>query len=358
MQSLYNRNGKLLALTFISFVVLLTACSYDMKDIGPKAQASFTATPISGQMNRYLLSSTSQNAFMFDWDKGAGFKRTASTDTVYFPKVGTYTIRLLAYGPGGVDSASQTIDVTANDPAAFAVASFTATPIAGQANKYLLTSTSQYASGLEWDKADGKGYVKASATDTAYFPLKGAYTVKLRATGVVNVDSTTRVINVATDDPSYITTFKLLTSHGWKFDPNPTANAILVGTESNPAEYYAGGPLATCQLDDIYTFSTNNTLTYKADGETFNAGNVAPNYTCSADRSFSNVSFTYSETVAVGRAGIATITLSGAPPTNFIGVTDVPAENVYRIISISPTSLVLRAGDGSGNVNQLKMIPE
>jgi PKD repeat protein len=356
MQFLPGKNSKLLSL--LSFILLLASCSYDMKDIGPKATASFTVAPVSGRTNTYLLTSTSQNAFLFDWDKGSGYVRSKTTDTVYFPTKGNYTIKLLAYGPGGVDSAAQTINVTASDPASIAVASFTMTPITGQANKYLLTSTSLYASALEWDKADGKGFVKGALTDTAYFPLKGSYTIRLRATGLTNTSIATQAVNVAADDPAFVTTFKLLTSHGWKLDPGATANAIIVGTENNPAEYYAGGPLATCQVDDIYTFNANNTLTYNANGQTFNAGNVAPNYVCSNDRSYSNVAFTYSETVAAGRAGIATITLSGAPPTNFIGVTDVPVENVYRIISISSTSLVLRAGNGSGTVDQFKMIPQ
>lgn len=275
MRYFINKKNKATLSVLIALVTFLSACSYDIKDIGPKATAAFTVTPITGQTNRYLLTSTSQNAFIY-----------------------------------------------------------------------------------EWDKANGKGYVRTKATDTAYFADKGTYIIKLMAYGPGGIDSTTQSVVVANDDPAGFTPFKLLTTRSWKLDPVATANAVTVGTENNPAEYYAGGPLADCQTDDVYTFSPNNTLTYKANGATFNAGNVAPNYSCAADKSYNNVAFNFTNAVSGGLAGIATIQLTGTPPTNFIGVTDVPAENVYRIISISQTAMVLRAGNGSGTVFQFKFIAQ
>lgn len=147
-------------------------------------------------------------------------------------------------------------------------------------------------------------------------------------------------------------------SKSWKLDPAPGANAIIVGTEANPAQYYGGGPLdPTCQTDDIYTFSTADKVTYNANGSTFNGGNVPPNYNCGADRSYTDVSYTFGPTTG-GVAGLATLQLPPVPPTIFIGTTDVPAENMYRIIEISSNKLVLRAGNGSGTVFQFKFIPQ
>lgn len=148
-------------------------------------------------------------------------------------------------------------------------------------------------------------------------------------------------------------------SKNWKLDPTGGANAIIVGTESNPAQYFGGGGLDGCQTDDTYTFSTNNKLTYNAAGATFNGGNVAPNYNCGSDRSYTDLDYGFAATTG-GVAGIATITLptASAPPTHFIGVTDVPSENVYRIIEISTTKMTLRAGNGSGTVFQFKFIAQ
>ena len=112
-------------LTIAGFLVagcglLFSACEYDIKDLGPKPVASFTVTPVTGQVNRYVLTSTSQNAFRFDWDKanGAGYVQGNSTDTVYFPDAGNYKVKLFAYGQSGIDSSSQNIVVAADDPAA------------------------------------------------------------------------------------------------------------------------------------------------------------------------------------------------------------------------------------------------
>jgi hypothetical protein len=147
-------------------------------------------------------------------------------------------------------------------------------------------------------------------------------------------------------------------SRGWKLDPAPGANSITVGTEGNPAEYYAGGPLeANCQIDDIYTFTTGGLLSYNANGSTFNGGNISPNYNCGSDRSYSNVNYTF-EAVPGGAAGLALITIPQTPPAVFIGTTDVPAENYYRIIDITPNRLILRACNGSGVVFQFRFIPQ
>jgi len=100
--------------------LIFLSCKYELKDLGPKPVASFTVTPISGQVNRYLLTSTSQNAFRYDWDKanGAGYIQGKSIDTVYFSDAGTYTVKLFVFGRNGIDSASQSINVAADDPAA------------------------------------------------------------------------------------------------------------------------------------------------------------------------------------------------------------------------------------------------
>jgi hypothetical protein len=235
-----------------------------------------------------------------------------------------------------------------------ATASFTLTPVAGRVNTYVLQSTSAGAWGFQWDKGTGT-FVKGKEIDTAYFPSKGTYTVKLRAFANGGHTMAEQTVDIAVDDIVNNAQFKLLTATKWKLDASDGANAIIVGTERNPAEYAPGGPLADCQKDDVYTFTTDFKLSYEGNGSTFNAGNLSPNYTCSGDRSYSNVTFTFQPGVSAG-AGIATITTPGLPPANFIGVTD-PSSNTYRIISISATGMVLRSGTASETVHQFKFVP-
>ncbi|HEX5655104.1 MAG TPA: hypothetical protein VFX58_18640 [Chitinophagaceae bacterium] len=101
-------------------MLLFVSCKYDERDLGPKPLASFTVTPVAGQTNKYLLTSTSQNAFRYDWDKanGSGYVKGKEVDTVYFPDRGTYTIKLFVFGHSGIDSAQQDINVVNDDPAA------------------------------------------------------------------------------------------------------------------------------------------------------------------------------------------------------------------------------------------------
>ncbi len=241
-----------------------------------------------------------------------------------------------------------------------AIASFEVAPVTGKLNTYQLKSTSEKAYRYQWDLGDGQGLVSGDATKEAYFLKKGQYDVKLYAYGKGGYDIATVKVSVAEDDLSPILNsaeFKKLTARSWKLDPLSVA-PITVGTENNPAEYFGGGSLEACQADDVYTFAFVDNefkISYKANGATFNAGNVQPNYSCGTDRSYTNVTFTYS--TAVTGAGLATITLPGVPPSVFIGVTDV-SSNHYRIISITDTQLVLRGGKANETVFQFKFVAQ
>lgn len=110
--------------SYLLMIFVLTSffisCKYDVKELGSKPAASFTVTPVTGTPNKYVLTSTSQNAFRYDWDKagGTGYVQGKQVDTVYFPYLGSYTVRLFVFGQSGTDSAKQVVTVTANDPTA------------------------------------------------------------------------------------------------------------------------------------------------------------------------------------------------------------------------------------------------
>ena len=107
-------------LKIFSILVLTVAffgCSPESEsDLGIRATASFTVTPVAGKVNTFALQSTSQNAFNYQWDKGTGsFAKGNQMDTAYFPLKGTYTVKLRAFGRGGYDSTAQTVSVTVDD---------------------------------------------------------------------------------------------------------------------------------------------------------------------------------------------------------------------------------------------------
>lgn len=112
-----NRLG---ILVLFLWMTAIPGCKYDTTELGPKPDASFTVAPVAGQVNKFLLSSTSTNAFRYQWDKGdgAGFKEGKAVDTAYFPDAGTYIVKLFVFGQSGIDSAMQTVTVATDDPAA------------------------------------------------------------------------------------------------------------------------------------------------------------------------------------------------------------------------------------------------
>lgn len=129
-------------------------------------------------------------------------------------------------------------------------------------------------------------------------------------------------------------------SRTWTLD-NTVANAIIVGTESNPGTYNvsgSAGSVPACQADDEYTFSSTNAFGYDAKGETFTAGV----YTCQPGRTDNSTTFTFGPATGAGLAQL-TLTKTGS----FIGVTDAPTSRVYRILSIDNQHMTLRAGSST-----------
>ncbi|MCB2406512.1 PKD domain-containing protein [Hymenobacter lucidus] len=176
---------------------------------------------------------------------------------------------------------------------------------------------------------------------------------KLRLRGT-NPDGTRTIVTLMPYDAT--APYKQLLTGGssktWMLD-NAADAPITVGTEASPLAYFAGvkpGELPTCQSDDEYTFSTNNTFSYDAKAETFSAG---AGYICKAPETGTSP---YVFGPAAG-AGLAQFVLSRSGA--FIGATDAsPTERVYRILEITDKKMTIRAGSGSagGTVFTIKMV--
>jgi hypothetical protein len=119
MKYIINSKTAKLLIPVIIITTFISCKKYEVRSLMAKPDASFTVTPVAGQVNKYLLTSTSTNSFRYDWDKGTGvFVQGKQIDTVYFSDKGTYTVKLLTYGQSGMDTASQVINVANDDPAA------------------------------------------------------------------------------------------------------------------------------------------------------------------------------------------------------------------------------------------------
>lgn len=99
--------------------LLISACSDNSTsgELGSAPpEASFTVSAVSGQENTYLLESTTEGAFMWQWDfgNGNGWQKGNEIDTAFYSRAGDYEIKLRAFGKAGSDSASKSINVAQN----------------------------------------------------------------------------------------------------------------------------------------------------------------------------------------------------------------------------------------------------
>lgn len=324
------------------------------------SEVSQTVTTVDACSNDFFSKLTTCNFADWTWSNDGDAIRVLSPDAsqVYFSGApagcqADDVFRFSRDGSFAYDANGQTFSVQAGYNcvgAAPNATSFRVVARTGQQPKILLRAPAGVLPFIgTTDPIEGAAYTVVNYTENT-MTLRGV----IEGTGGVLMEIKLRkLVALTIDDIKNLLTGG--SSKGWRLDNTPGANPIIVGTENNPGEYFGGGPLADCQEDDVYTFTASNIINYNANGSTFNGGNIAPNFNCGDDRSYNNVSFTLGPTTG-GLAGLATIQLPGTPPSRFIGVTDVPAENMYRIIEITPTRMVLRAGNGSGVVFQFKFI--
>jgi hypothetical protein len=249
-------------------------------------------------------------------------------------------------------------------------ASFTVTPVSGQVNKYLLTSTSTNSYRYDWDKATGT-YIRGNQVDTVYFPDKGAYTVKLLAYGQSGMSTASQVINVAIDDPAAITPFKILTGNStkkWKLAPE--AGALWIGPSDYSATWWANNlgdvTSRSCLFNDEYTFTkTGSVFSVDTKGDFYvdeEAGNPhpagMPPVGCYANTAIpaqfqawtSGGPFTFTvignDLKVIGTGAHLALYKAATPPDAAVGT---PQSGVtYRIVSLTPTRMVVKLDYGWG----------
>ncbi|UOQ75376.1 PKD domain-containing protein [Hymenobacter sp. 5516J-16] len=227
----------------------------------------------------------------------------------------------------------------------------------GLTTEVIFTSTGPEAFLYQWDFGDGT--VATGKTVTHIYKKSGTVKAQLIAsyregTGLSEVKDVVLPQNVA-----FVK--QLLTGTTgtkiWMLD-NTADAPIIVGTEKNPAEYYAGGKAGTlpaCQADDEFTFTSADVFTYNAKAETYVAATPATATSpavpaaCGAPRS-GNSDFTFGPAVGDGFA-----MLEFKKAGTFIGVTDAP-DLTYRIIDITADRMILRAGKPNGTVFQMKLV--
>ncbi|WP_374164289.1 PKD domain-containing protein [Arcticibacter sp. MXS-1] len=102
----------------LASILAFSACSPEefKADNAPAPTASFTATPLAGQPNKIVLKSTTENAFLWNWDFGNGVKSRKEIDTVLFDQKGTYAVKLVINTKGGAATVTQNLQIENDYP--------------------------------------------------------------------------------------------------------------------------------------------------------------------------------------------------------------------------------------------------
>ncbi|WP_416448408.1 hypothetical protein ACH3PA_02470 [Leeuwenhoekiella sp. A2] len=121
---------KIINIKYFYFIMVLvaagsiTSCQPDEIGSGngladPEVDATFTVTPVEGQPNNFTLQAATENVISSMWNTGDGFYTGDTTEELFLPDAGTYTIYHTAIGRGGeTNTVSQEVVVAQSDPVA------------------------------------------------------------------------------------------------------------------------------------------------------------------------------------------------------------------------------------------------
>lgn len=122
--------SKILSATAILAVAGLALCgctkeansSYEDYAAVDSLAATFTVTPVPGNDTKFVITNTTKGAYVgtrWDVGKGGGAAMGKTSDTIFYPLAGTYTIKMWALDKRGklYSAASASVTTTKNDPA-------------------------------------------------------------------------------------------------------------------------------------------------------------------------------------------------------------------------------------------------
>ena len=160
----------------------------EVTEPAPVARISASSTSGTAPLLVTFTDTSTGSIASRSWDFGNGTASTAQTAMVTYNTPGTYTVKLTVTGSSGVNTAFETIVVTAAPP----VADFNANPVTGMAPlAATFTNTSSgTTTSYQWDFGDGSTSTVAYPTHT--YTKAGTYTVKLTATGPAGSNTKTK----------------------------------------------------------------------------------------------------------------------------------------------------------------------
>ncbi|MBZ0279589.1 MAG: PKD domain-containing protein [Anaerolineae bacterium] len=159
--------------------------------------AAFNATPISGDapLNVSFTNQSTGNITGYSWDFGDGQTSTEQSPSHSYTTPGTYTVKLIVTGPGGSNEAQTTI--TATQPIAAPVASFTVVPTSGTAPLNVQFTNQSTGESLSYVWNFGDSTPNSTEINPLHsFVTPGSYTVTLTVSNSAGSTNASTVITV------------------------------------------------------------------------------------------------------------------------------------------------------------------
>jgi len=210
----------------------------------PVSSFTYSADP-NDPLTINFTSNSTGDISGYEWDFGDGATSTDANPTHTYASGGAYTVRLVAFGPGGSDESTQPAFVAQPVSAYFTWA-------ADASNSLAINFTNQSAGDIDtysWDFGDGTG--SAETNPQHIYASGGSHTVNLSISGPGGATNYSETISVATPVSASFT-FAVepgnplavqftststgdITSYSWAFGDSTTS------TDQNPLHTYAAG---------------------------------------------------------------------------------------------------------------------
>jgi len=239
-----NTNLYLLfsALSILCLSVLFAGCDEGEQGLAFTADFAFEFTDDN---NIQIVNLSEGEYYLLDWNFGNGETEAntqkSKTYDIYYPLAGNYDVTLKLIDLDGVsDSITKSVNIEQSD----LVLSFTAVVDANNPNMVNLenTTTGDYDS-FKWIYRLIE--VENENSTQGYFPFKGDYEIELKVTKGSDEFSTKKTINIAQDDPDYVSGFKLVWSDEFDGSSVSTSNWTFEtgasGWGNNELQNYTNG---------------------------------------------------------------------------------------------------------------------
>jgi PKD repeat protein len=228
----------------------------------PPPIAVFTPDRISGNVPlqvQFANQSTGQITG-FAWDFGDGQTSADKNPVHTFTTAGTFTVRLIAIGPGGQSLTQTTITVTT--PPNAPIATFTQNPASGNIplNVQFTNQSSGSITAYNWDFGDGQ--VSTDKDPSHIYTSTGTFSVKLKVTGPGGTS----------EAQSTITATKPIATPVAAFTANPSTGVIPLNVQfvnqstGESITYtwdFGDGSLVSSEVSPIHIYTTVGTYTVR-----------------------------------------------------------------------------------------------